>query len=316
MKRKAIVNILLIVLLPILCASTATGQATTYETAYGLATSSQPIRLIAPWPVGQWWQPSTYDGHPPPNALDFNKVTNVRENWPWADAVEDFGEQIRAAHDGIVIFVRKEDSGGYGKYVDIQSEENPDYYTRYAHLDSVYVNIGDRVTAGQVIGTCGETGKAYGSHLHFELRHKTHGAIPILEIDGQQIEIDFSRKDSLDRYLGRPIQSRGKSLDQYPNLPTQAPTVPPGTYSDRGGDPNDPRDCLAIQVSRGQGISLKLTGPRGTDFDLRVYKPGSNFASWESENNTSQELIDIDSAPETGRYVICISFGSGSGYGA
>ena len=190
----------------------APGQATTYETVYGLAISSQPIRLIAPWSVGQWWQPSTYDGHPPENALDFNKVTNVREEWPYADGVEDKGEPIRAAHDGIVISVRKDDPGsGYGKYVDIQSLEDPDYFTRYAHLDSVMVNQGDFVTAGQVIGTCGETGEAYGSHLHFELQHKTQGAIPISEIDGQQVEIDFSRKDSLGRYLGRPIQSRSRS---------------------------------------------------------------------------------------------------------
>jgi hypothetical protein len=318
MKRKLIV---LVVLLSILCASVATDQATTYETAYGLTTSSQPIRLIAPWPAGQWWQPSTYDGHPPKNALDFNKVTNVREEWPYADGVEDKGEPIRAAHDGVVIFVRKEDLGGYGKYVDIQSSENSDYFTRYAHLDSVMVNQGDFVTAGQVIGTCGETGKAYGPHLHFELRHKTQGAIPILEIDGQPIEIDFSRKDSLDRYLGRPIQSRSKSsdqyslADQYPNLPAQAPTVPPGTYSDGGGTPNDPRDCLAIQVSQGQRIILELTGPPGTDFDLRVYKPSNTSrASWESvKGNTSNERIIIDSAPETGRYVICIRFASGSG---
>jgi hypothetical protein len=103
--------------------------------------------------------------------------------------------------------------------------------------------------------------------------------------------------------------------DQYPNTIYQAPTVPPGTYSDHGGDPNDPRDCLAIQVSQGQKISLELTGPTGTDFDLRVYKPSNTSrASWESvKGNTSNERIVIDSAPETGRYVICIKFASGSG---
>jgi len=99
----------------------------------------------------------------------------------------------------------------------------------------------------------------------------------------------------------------------YPDSQSQAPIVSAGTYADYGGTPNDPRDCLAIQVSRGQKIRLELSGPRGTDFDLWVYKPGSNFASWESVNDTSQELIDINSAPETGRYVICISFASGSG---
>jgi pimeloyl-ACP methyl ester carboxylesterase len=127
----------------------------------------------------------------------------------------------------------------------------------------------------------------------------------------------ISLRDDLCDLIGMPtpcVNRPSIALDQYPNLPAQAPIVPPGTYSDRGGDPNDPQDCLAIQVSQGQKISLELTGPRGTDFDLWLYKPGSTFASWASvKGNTSNERIVIDSAPETGRYVICIKFASGSG---
>lgn len=46
--------------------------------------------------------------------------------------------------------------------------------TRYAHLGSEYVNSGDLVDGGQVIGTSGSSGNlppGADSHLHFEIRN-------------------------------------------------------------------------------------------------------------------------------------------------
>jgi len=42
-------------------------------------------------------------------------------------------------------------------------------YTNYSHLSERYVHIGDYVSMGQVIGTVGNTGRATGAHLHWEL---------------------------------------------------------------------------------------------------------------------------------------------------
>ncbi len=58
----------------------------------------------------------------------------------------------------------------YGNYVIIKHPNG--YKTLYAHLKygSVLVNTGDYVSKGQRIATIGQTGNAYGVHLHFEIR--------------------------------------------------------------------------------------------------------------------------------------------------
>ena len=56
---------------------------------------------------------------------------------------------------------------GWGNYV-ILKVENSCVTERYAHLSSVIVKKGDKVCAGQVIGTIGSTGCSSGTHLHFQ----------------------------------------------------------------------------------------------------------------------------------------------------
>ena len=76
------------------------------------------------------------------------------------------GDVIVAADGGVVSFAGWHDSYGYLTVID---HENG-YETYYAHQSEQLVSQGDRVYQGQRIGLVGETGRAAGSHLHFELR--------------------------------------------------------------------------------------------------------------------------------------------------
>jgi murein DD-endopeptidase MepM/ murein hydrolase activator NlpD len=82
------------------------------------------------------------------------------------------GEPIYAAAAGRV--VRAERFGAYGNTVDI--DHGRGILTRYAHLSSMKVSVGDRVGMGERIGGMGSTGRSTGTHLHYEVR-----------IDGQPV---------------------------------------------------------------------------------------------------------------------------------
>jgi len=56
---------------------------------------------------------------------------------------------------------------GYGQVVEI--DHGNGYVTRYAHCDSVEVEPGTQVSAGQLIAKLGKTGRASTPHVHFEV---------------------------------------------------------------------------------------------------------------------------------------------------
>jgi murein DD-endopeptidase MepM/ murein hydrolase activator NlpD len=84
------------------------------------------------------------------------------------------GTPISAAMGGVV--KRAELHPGYGQMVEIEHEGGVS--TLYAHASELKVKPGQRVEAGQEIALVGQTGRATGPHLHFEVRVNGHSVDP------------------------------------------------------------------------------------------------------------------------------------------
>lgn len=77
------------------------------------------------------------------------------------------GTPVLAAADGEVLYASN-GIRGYGHLVVLQHPG--DILTVYAHNSLLLVRPGDRVAAGQQIAASGQSGRATGPHLHFEVR--------------------------------------------------------------------------------------------------------------------------------------------------
>lgn len=81
------------------------------------------------------------------------------------------GTEIYAAADGVVLAAQEHYS--WGNFVEIDHGTDADglrWVTLYAHMQSCAVQVGQTVTAGQVIGYVGSTGNATGNACHFEMQ--------------------------------------------------------------------------------------------------------------------------------------------------
>ena len=85
------------------------------------------------------------------------------------------GAVVKAAENGVVAYAGNEVKG-MGNLIIIQHSGG--WMTVYAHLDSMSVRRGTKVSVGQKIGTVGETGKVDEPQLHFEIRKGTKAYNP------------------------------------------------------------------------------------------------------------------------------------------
>jgi murein DD-endopeptidase MepM/ murein hydrolase activator NlpD len=87
------------------------------------------------------------------------------------------GTAIKASASGRVIY-----SGntirGYGNLIILRHSE--EFVTVYAHNEVNLVEEGEWIVGGQIIGRVGQTGRATGPHLHFEIRRNNKAVDPLL----------------------------------------------------------------------------------------------------------------------------------------
>ena len=88
------------------------------------------------------------------------------QNTPAIDIQSYYGGPVYAADGGVVTSSGPDPFGGLR--IDISHSNG--YETVYVHQSKNYVNVGDKVTKGQIIGIEGQTGNATGHHVHFEIK--------------------------------------------------------------------------------------------------------------------------------------------------
>ena len=82
------------------------------------------------------------------------------------DIASHYGDEVRSAADGIVVFAAEQ--GGYGNSVVV--DHGFGYSTLYAHLSKISTAVGTSVKRGDTVGYEGQSGRATGPHVHYEVR--------------------------------------------------------------------------------------------------------------------------------------------------
>lgn len=91
-----------------------------------------------------------------------------------------YGREVPSAGAGRVVAAGEQ--GAYGLTVVI--DHGGGMQTRYAHLSSIDAAVGEQLAQGQVVGRVGQSGRATGPHLHFEVL-----------LDGQRVDpIQMARR--------------------------------------------------------------------------------------------------------------------------
>jgi murein DD-endopeptidase MepM/ murein hydrolase activator NlpD len=111
-----------------------------------------------------------------------------------------YGQDVRSAAAGTVTFAGER--GGYGMTVEV--DHGGGMVTRYAHLSSQAVAVGQTVESGQVIASSGNSGRSTGPHLHFEVLEHGRPVDPDTPIQGFSRVADF--------HNGRDLHGAGHSI--------------------------------------------------------------------------------------------------------
>lgn len=89
------------------------------------------------------------------------------------DLVAPYRTPVQSVAPGVVVTATAK-GDGYGNSVVVmhKTADGEVFYSGYHHLAAIHLRKGDRVDAGKVLGTMGNTGISTGAHLHFEIMDK------------------------------------------------------------------------------------------------------------------------------------------------
>lgn len=202
------------------------------------------------------------------------------------DLAQPTGEPIYAAFDGVVRISKFNRS--YGNLVIIHHANGLETY--YAHMSKRHVTVGQQVKSGDVIGLCGNTGRSFGSHLHFEIRYMGNAINPeniISTATHDLIEPTLTLTSSSFRKIAKGVKgSKGSSG---------------GWYRVRQGDTLE-------KIARRNGTTVKRICQLNGISQNKVLHPGdrlkvsgsaSKSSSPKNNSSTSQSSADNQSGAAT-----------------
>ncbi len=164
-------KVVLVGSIAMMSAASAQGEPATpslkrFETLYAPADLRQASLT---WPVAGPYRISSNYGqrrHPISGSTRFHRGVDI--------AVP-LGTPILSVAAGEVVFAGWKK--GYGWVIDIAHGQG--WQSRYAHADSIGVQKGQHIVAGQVIGQVGRSGQATGAHLHLEIARQGKSMDPL-----------------------------------------------------------------------------------------------------------------------------------------
>ena len=96
------------------------------------------------------------------------RILNGIPKWPHygLDFAQKKGTPIKAMNNGIVTLAEKD---LFYTGATLIFDHGHGISTLYMHMDKIFVNVGDHVKKGEVVGTVGASGRATGPHLDIRL---------------------------------------------------------------------------------------------------------------------------------------------------
>lgn len=169
----------------------------------------------------------------------------------------------------------------YGNYIKIKHPNG--MYTLYAHLNKVYVTLGQEVNQGEVIGEAGMTGRATGIHLHFEVFNENNEKInpnEFIEADLPNMSKEINNVEEVKSVenLSNETYSIGETvlvLDGYLTQGSDGSGLHTATY-DGNSNPNDKSNWKVIsQINWGATRPYHLR---------RIDEQGATPMGWASKD--------------------------------